>query len=106
MQIMIALPVLFQALAISATAIPAEAVAKPDVENWNAAAWSNFVKSYVDVAETAKRDENWNAAAWSNFVKSYVDGAEDVKRDENNWNGAAWSNFVKSYVDGAEAVGK
>ena len=54
-------------------------------------------------ASKAKRGEDWNAAAWSNFVKSYVDGAEatKAKRDED-WNAAAWSNFVKSYVDGAE----
>ena len=49
---------------------------KRDVDNRNAAAWSNFVKVYaVDDVEAAsvKRDvENWNAAAWSNFVKVYA----------------------------------
>jgi len=56
------------------------AKAKRD-ENWNAAAWSNFIKSYVDDFEAGKekRDENWNAAAWSNFIKSYVDDFEDGK---------------------------
>ncbi len=56
-----------------------DSVAKRAPEDWNAAAWSNFVKSYVEGAEDVKRGENWNAAAWSNFVKSYVDGAEVAK---------------------------
>ena len=31
-----------------------------------------------DAPNSVKRDEKWNAAAWSNFIKSYVDdfGAE------------------------------
>lgn len=64
--------------------------------DWNAAAWSNFIKSYFP-EENAKRDEDWNAAAWSNFIKSYFPEEQNSKRDEENWNAAAWSNFIKSY---------
>ncbi|KAL1967379.1 hypothetical protein VTN77DRAFT_3164 [Rasamsonia byssochlamydoides] len=67
--------ILLQAVAISGAAIDPLASLKRDVDNWNAAAWSNFVKSYVGDAtvEKEKRDEDWNAAAWSKFIKSYVD---------------------------------
>ena len=53
---------------------------KRDVEGWNAAAWSNFVKVYAvdDGKEKGKRDEGWNSAAWSNFVKVYaIDDTEE-----------------------------
>ncbi|KAI1329696.1 hypothetical protein F5Y16DRAFT_397041 [Xylariaceae sp. FL0255] len=97
------LVVVTQALAVSSAAISTK---ERSEENWNAAAWSNFVKSYVEGAENLERDAeaNWNAAAWSNFVKSYVDGAESVKRDVENWKAVAWSNFVKSYVNEAEEI--
>lgn len=95
----------------SPTAVANSVASRAPEDNWNAAAWSNFVKSYVDDFEAhAKRDENWNAVAWSNFVKSYVDdvearavGAETKSRRDENWNAAAWSNFIKSYVDDFEA---
>lgn len=76
--------------------------AQPD---WNAAAWSNFVKVYA-VDEKVKRDvDNWNSAAWSNFIKSYVRDFESVKaKREENWNSAAWSNFIKSYVEDFESA--
>ena len=47
---------------------------KRDVEGWNAAAWSNFVKVYAvdDGKEKGKRDEGWNCDAWWLFLNVNV----------------------------------
>lgn len=66
---------------------------KRGVEDWNAAAWSNFVEE--------KRHEN--SAAWSNFVRAYAADDTKEKRDEG-WNAAAWSNFFKVYAGEKEKV--
>ncbi|KAE9374150.1 hypothetical protein N431DRAFT_454951 [Stipitochalara longipes BDJ] len=91
-----------QALAVSAAPLDTEPL-KREVQDWNAKAWSNFVKVYAvpeDKRDTVKREvENWNAKAWSNFVKVYAvpdDKRDNVKRED--WNAKAWSNFVKVYA--------
>jgi hypothetical protein len=56
---------------------------------------------FTDASAHESKVDNWNAAAWSNFVKVYaVDDNEpvSVRRDAENWNAAAWSNFVKVYA--------
>ena len=56
---------------------------------------------FTDPTSYESKVDNWNAAAWSNFVKVYaVDDNEpaSVRRDAENWNAAAWSNFVKVYA--------